>query len=350
MTSFKVSDKTKFLIVLGIVLFEIAFVHLTKDQPRVVDSTNQKSVTVEINEEDYEIVKSPELVSTTASLADNNSDEKLEVHFIDVGQGDAIYIGYDDFDMLIDGGNNEDGPFVVQYLEDQGVENIDLMVATHAHEDHIGGLDDVLKTFKVKMVIDSGQVRDTKTYNDYISAVKESGATLIEDDTRTFMINDQFKVDIIDVIDDHEETNNNSVITKLEYRDVSFLFTGDLEAEVEQMLLMYPIEATVYKAGHHGSSTSNSDMFLRRVHPDLIIVSAGLNNKYGHPHQEALTRLLKQTDKIYGTWENGTIIVMSDGKTMEVSANELVTMEDAHASGEMIEAKETKEWWYKLFQ
>jgi beta-lactamase superfamily II metal-dependent hydrolase len=380
MTPFRLSDKAKFLIVLGIVLFEITFVYLTKDQPRIVEPSREESVTIEVNDggavalteevvsglneetqvaeireevivnpiEEVSVIDDVKHVKTNPTNLSNG--EALEVHYLDVGQADAIYIGYGDFDMVIDGGNNEDGPYVVSYLEEQGVDTIELMIASHAHEDHIGGLDNVLDAFEVEMVIDSGQERETKTYKDYMAAAIKSGAFVIQDDSRVFTIDDHLQVEIIEVVDDQEETNNNSVVARVIFDDVAFLFTGDLEEEVEQMLLMHPIQADVFKAGHHGSSSSNTDMFLRRVQPEIVIISAGLNNKYGHPHKEALERLLKQTDKIYGTWENGTIMVKTDGKSIQVDADEFVTMEDAHASGEVIESNTSGPWWHQLFK
>ncbi len=379
MNSFKLSDKTKIIIVICIAVFEIAFIQFNKDKPRIAETTsvssevivnehigdnNGQAVGVEVIGNDNQQKTGEVLVEENASsqeiadgvnetdyLIENTSsdteisseDKRLDVHYLDVGQADAVYIGYGDFDMVIDGGNNEDGPFVVDYIKRQGVDTIELLVASHAHEDHIGGLDDVLEAFPVKTVIDSGEVKDTITYRDYMKSAKQTGATIINDDTRTFKIDPNMTVEIIEAVDDDKNTNNNSVIVKLTYKEVSFLFTGDLEKEIEEKILTKNIEATVFKAGHHGSSTSNSDMFIRRIKPEAVIISAGAGNKYGHPHSEALARLKKQTDQIFGTWENGSIIVHTDGINYQIDADEIVTMGDANASGGGSESDDYKE-------
>lgn len=152
------------------------------------------------------------------------------------------------------------------------------------------------------------------------------------DTDKTYEIDDSVSVEIIEAVDDHTLSNNNSVIVKVTYNEVSFLFTGDLEKEVEEQILTKNIHSTVFKAGHHGSSTANSDMFLRRVQPEVIIISAGLDNEYGYPHREALARMKKQTDQIFGTWMNGTIVIHTNGVELQVGAEKVVTMADAHAS------------------
>lgn len=351
MGSLKISDKTKVLIVLAIAVFEIAFINFTKDQPKIKNTQVNQEVVVQgvekLDQSSMEEVSVNHVLDDTATSQQDiliEVDESLQssletggkelvVHFMDVGQADAVYIGYGDFDMVIDGGNNEDGPFVVNYLKDKVTGPIEIVVASHAHEDHIGGLDDVMAAYPIKMLIDSGEVKDTRTYEDYMAAGKKSGAVIVEDATRHYDIDDQFAVDIIEAVDGETNTNNNSVIVKITYNQVSFLFTGDLEEEIESKLLTKDLKATVFKAGHHGSSTSNSDMFMRRVQPQLIVISAGAGNKYGHPHAEALSRMKKQTDQIFGTWKDGTILVHTDGVDIQTDASQVVTMDDANASG-----------------
>lgn len=379
MEPFRLSDKAKVWIVIGIALFEIAFVQFNKERPKTFDRAegqvivSEQELEVEVNPVaggtvtpepveitgPIEVTKSTETIEIEPEIRQplNNADQTLEVHFLDVGQADSVYIGYGDFDMVIDGGNNEDGPYVVDYLKTHDVDDIELLVASHAHEDHIGGLDDVIEAFDVQTVIDSGEEKDTKTYRDYMKAAKNSGASVLEDDTRTYTIDSEMKVEIIEAVDDEKNTNNNSVVVKVTYDEVSFLFTGDLEEDIEEKILTKGIQANVFKAGHHGSSTSNSDMFLRRIKPEIIVISAGANNKYGHPHAEALARMKKHTDQIFGTWENGTILVTTDGKNIQVDAKEIVSMEDAHASGQASESSQyknsnktsSKNWWEKLF-
>ncbi len=358
MDNTKISDKTKLIIIVLIALFEISFIQFNKDKPRIAPYENELTgpAVTETFQEPIIIGGDAPTSQTVKTIYDNeltnqeftDQEEMLFVHYLDVGQADAIYIGFDDFDMVIDAGNNEDGPYVVDYLKRQGVETIELMVASHAHEDHIGGLDDVIKSFEIKTIIDSGEIKDSKTYQDYMKAAKESNAVILNDDNRQFEINEFLKVEIIEAMDGRENTNNNSVIVKVTFKEKSFLFTGDLEEDIEDRILTKNISADVFKAAHHGSSTSNSDMFLRRVQPALVIISAGANNKYGHPHTEAIERLMKQTKELFGTWENGNIIVKTDGYTLIVDANERVTLEDAAAGGEIKNNESKDSWWKRL--
>lgn len=365
MGSIKISDKTKVLIVLAIAIFEIAFINFTKDQPKIENTqANQEVVVQGVEKVDQHLVEEVSVNQNTEDTEDTATsqqdiiievDESLQspletggkelaVHFMDVGQADAVYIGYGDFDMVIDGGNNEDGPFVVNYLEDKVTGPIEMVIGSHAHEDHIGGLDDVMEAYPIKMLIDSGEIKDTRTYEDYMAAGKKSGAVIMEDATRHYDIDDQFAVDIIEAVDGESNTNNNSIIVKITYNQVSFLFTGDLEEEIESKLLTKDLKATVFKAGHHGSSTSNSDMFMRRVQPQMVVISAGAGNKYGHPHAEALSRMRKHTNQIFGTWKDGTIVVRTDGVDIQTDATQVVTMDDASASGGASESDSYKNY------
>ena len=165
------------------------------------------------------------------TITSAKASQTLTVHFIDVGQADSIYIqAPGNYDILIDAGNNSDGPTVVDYLKRQKVDDIEIMIATHAHEDHIGGLDDVLAAFDVEKIIDSGEVGTTKTYRDYWSAVQTEGAEYREDDDLVFELGPGIKFFIIETGDGYSNTNDNSVLTKLDYNNIEFLFTGDMEA------------------------------------------------------------------------------------------------------------------------
>jgi len=277
-------------------------------------------------------------------------DNNLEVHFIDVGQADAIYVGLGDFDMIIDGGNNDDGDLVVDYLKDKVDGSIELMVGTHMHEDHIGGLDTVLKNYDVDKIIDSGSEKDTKTYRDYAKAVKAEPAKYLKDKDMTINVGGGLTVEILEAGDNFKDTNDNSVIVKLTYGERSFLFTGDAEKEIEHKLVKRDIDVDVFKAGHHGSSSSNTKEFLNKVTPSIVIISAGKDNKYGHPHKEAVTNFSKHTDQVYGTWEEGHIVVITDGSGIDVHGAELLATEgnidsageDVNASAEGVEKNNTE--------
>lgn len=267
--------------------------------------------------------KTEQTSSQTASIKNENTE--LKVHFIDVGQGDSIFIDYGDYDILIDAGENDQGQKVVNYLKSLGTDDIEIMVATHPHSDHIGGLDDVLKAFDVEKIIDSGVMYTTKTYEDYINAVsnekEEIGAKFIYDDDLTFKLGDNVMFKVIELGDGYENINDNSVVTMLDYNNVEFLFTGDLEADVEKANLNKFSDIDILKVGHHGSKTSTSQEFLEVVKPEIAVISAGIDNEYGHPHLETLVRLGNYVDAIYGTWKSGNIVITTDGNTYQVNTD-----------------------------
>jgi beta-lactamase superfamily II metal-dependent hydrolase len=247
----------------------------------------------------------------------------LEVHFIDVGQGDASLIKYKDFAILIDGGDNAYGPVVVDYLNGQDIDDIDIMVATHVHADHIGGLDNVLCAYDVHTIIDSGEVADTRTYQDYMSAVNseidEIGCVFIEDKDMVFEIDDNISFRIIEMGDDYSNSNDNSVVSVLSYNDVDFLFTGDLEEDVERAQVgNLPENVEVYQVGHHGSNTSSSLEMLNKTTPEIAIISAGIDNKYGHPHEETLVKFKSLDIETYCISLCGSIEVITDGLNVTV--------------------------------
>lgn len=261
------------------------------------------------------------LTISMPSYATEDNGE-IKVHFINVGQADSIFIDYGDYDILIDGGNNADGETVVNYLKQLKTDDIEIMVATHPHEDHIGGLDNVLKAFKVETIIDSGQKHTTQTYKDYINAVaaeKKQGAKVILDKDMTFDLGDGISFKVIETGDGFENTNDNSVITLLDHNNIEFLFTGDMEAEIEKKNLSKFIDIDVLKSGHHGSKTSSSIEFLNKIKPEYAVISAGEENKYGHPNIETLKKYKDRGIQVYRTDKQGSIVATTDGN--EVTFN-----------------------------
>ena len=238
---------------------------------------------------------------------------ELRVSFIDVGQGDSEFIELPNGEtLLIDAGTNETGADVVNYIESLGYSSIDYVVGTHPHEDHIGGLDDVIRTFDVESVYMPKVTADTKTFEDVLDAVDEKGLTINTAKAGVTLVDgDRLSVKMLaPVLDEYDNTNDYSAVIKVVYGDTSFLFTGDAE-EYAESLITGDVSADVLKVGHHGSSTSTGEAFLERVSPSYAVISCGLGNSYGHPHTETIEKL--GGIPVFRTDEMGTIVATSDG-------------------------------------
>lgn len=246
----------------------------------------------------------------------------LKVHFIDVGQGDAILVqtaaGQS---MLIDAGENNQGGEVINYLKSQGVKELDIVVGTHPHSDHIGGLDTVVNNLPVKKVYLPKVTHTSKTFRDLLQAVKDSGLKVSTAQAGIELPLDGIKAAFVaPVADSYDSLNNYSAVIKLDYGSQSFLLTGDAETQSEDQILDSGanIRATVLKVGHHGSSTSTSLEFLQAVRPQYAVIMLGEDNPYGHPHAEILERLQEAGIEIYRTDRDGTIVFSTDGKDIDI--------------------------------
>jgi competence protein ComEC len=272
--------------------------------------------------------------STQTVVAYSEKGQKMTIHFIDVGQGDSILIDYGSYEALIDAGNNADGPRVVNYIKPYIDGNLDLMIATHAHEDHIGGLDYVLEAYQVDKVIDSGDTSDTDTFNDYLTAVTaEPNCNYMADEDMTIDMGIGASLKIIEALDGDSNVNNDSVIALLDYNNFEALFPGDSESAAEAASLSKLYDVDVLKAGHHGSRTASSQSFLNIIKPETVIISAGLGNQYGHPHLEALQRFAGIGASVYGTFKSGTIVLTTYGNSYSLNTSEMFTLSDAEDKG-----------------
>lgn len=249
-----------------------------------------------------------------------------KVHYIDVGQGDCELVECDGKFMLIDAGENGHENDVINYLTKLGVEKLDYVVASHQHSDHIGGLAEVLAEFGADNIImprlTKAQTPTNSTYKAFLKAVQASGAKVIEAKVGAEYNLGTSSFEILGpVTNDAEDINNMSAVMRLDYGENSFLFTGDAETEEELEILdngAY-LDCDVLKAGHHGSSTSSHKKFLAAVTPEICVISCGADNDYGHPHDKAVKRIKKQTDRIYRTDICGDIVIESDGANLSVS-------------------------------
>jgi competence protein ComEC len=253
------------------------------------------------------------------TVASQNS-ANVTVHFIDVGQGDSIFIDTQNRDVLIDGGSASAAQTVLDYLDNLNISLIHLVIATHAHEDHIGGLIAVLNSsITIEEVLVNNQTHTSATYTNFITLAQTRNLTVAQRG-QTFTLTETANLTVYNPVQPLEfsELNDNSIVTKLQAGNTSFLFTGDAETPAEQSIIDAEVnlKSEVLKVGHHGSNTATSQAFLDLVDPSYAIISAGLDNKYGHPHNETIQKLLAKGVTIYGTYISGTIIASTDGTTI----------------------------------
>ena len=252
----------------------------------------------------------PEIVQANQEIQDG---EKLQIWFLDVGQADSILIQNGDANMLIDAGNNEDGEKLVSYFQSLGIESFQYVIGTHAHEDHIGGMNDIIDNFNIGTFYMPDAITTTATFESVLDSLEAKNIAFQTPTVdSTFELGDA-TIDVLYVGTDDTDLNNTSIVLKLTYGNISILFMGDAEKEVETIIEKKDISADVLKVGHHGSNTSSSKTFLEKVNPSYAIISVGTGNSYGHPSNTTIQNLENQNIQIYRTDENGTIIMTSDG-------------------------------------
>ncbi|AMN36113.1 MBL fold metallo-hydrolase [Clostridium perfringens] len=248
-------------------------------------------------------------------------DSKLMISYMDVGQGDAAYIKVNGNDILIDAGPRSNSKELLEQLKAKNIDDFELVIATHPHEDHIGGMVDVFKEYEVKAFYSPKITHTTKTYENLVKAVKDEGLKTKE--LKGGMVIDLGEGAKFEVFtpqkSEYEELNDYSPIMKLSFGDTSYLFTGDAEKLAEEEALAKyktSLDSDVIKFGHHGSSSSSSNAFIEAVSPKYGIISCAKDNKYGHPHRETLDIIKKYNIKTFRTDTDGEIILTSDGKSI----------------------------------
>jgi len=254
-------------------------------------------------------------------IFDNPTTGKLEVHFIDVGQGDSILIKTPSKNILIDGGDR--GTTALNYIRNQGVNSLDYIISTHPHADHIGGLINVIQSIPVGEVIDPAVPHTTKTFEDYITLIDQKDIWFTEGRSgMTFDIGGGANMQILHpTAPSQSDLNNASIVIKLTFGNVSFLFAGDAEGSAESQILNRgnDLNSTILKVGHHGSKTSSTQAFLNAVKPEVAVIMCSKNNSYGHPHEETLSKLSAGNAEIYRTDLHGNIVIITDGQTYSIN-------------------------------
>lgn len=243
-------------------------------------------------------------------------DSHMDVHFIDVGQGDSILIETpSDKTILIDGGPPQAGKKVVSYLNQHGVETIDLLISTHPDKDHIGGLPDVIKNFNVKKVLDTGKVHITKTYYNYTKEIRKHGIPMeIAEENEQIQLDPLVQIDILNANDKRKSNNESSIALKVTYRKIDFLLLSDIEKEQEEKIRKRKeTEAEILKVAHHGSKTSSTYAFLQAVNPQVAILTYSKDNKYGHPVNRVIDYLYETDALIYSTAAFGDLVITTNG-------------------------------------
>lgn len=249
-------------------------------------------------------------------------DGRLSVHFLDVGQGDSIFIELpDEKTMLIDAGENYYGNGIISYINECGYEKVDYLAATHPHADHIGSMAYIVRHMDIGEVFMPKVSANTKTYENLLEAVSDKGLKIKSAKAGlTIAENDDYKITVAaPSVIDSENLNNSSAVIKLSYKNNSFLFTGDAEKE-ELSKIKTDISADVLKVGHHGSKTSTYSEFLDKVNPKYAVISVGKNNDYGHPHKNTLKLLSNYGITVFRTDKDKTIVFASDGDEISVNS------------------------------
>ena len=264
------------------------------------------------------------ILLTISFTASNAANSTVQASFINVGQGDSILLrDGNGFDVLIDGGKSSAGPTILAYLRAQAVDDVEVMVATHADADHIGGLIDVLQAADIPVVsvLYNGYPGDTVTWADFATAVTNEGLTLTPAQYPAVYTWGAMTVHVLNPESglSTPEQNNASVVLLVQHGSVDFLLTGDIDSTQEATVVARgtPVAAEILKVAHHGSAYSSGASFLAAVDPNEAVISVG-SNSYGHPANETLSRLTAAGTRIWRTDQSGTIVITSNGVTYTV--------------------------------
>lgn len=267
--------------------------------------------------------------ASTVQPAQPADGSGFSVDFIDVGQALSVLVTCDGQSMLYDGGNVEDGSLVVSYLQNKGVTRLEYVFCSHAHEDHVGGLAAVMAAFPAGHAYAPVTTADTQCFQDYVKYAQQQGLALEVPAVGTVWQLGSATVQLLGPVASYEDTNDTSLVLRIDYGETSFLLTGDMEQDAEDDLVASgaPLDVDVLQVGHHGSETSTGYVFLNAVLPEVGVISVGEGNSYGHPHEAALSRLRDAGVDVWRTDLSGTIRITSDGVNYAVASDKDVPPE-----------------------
>lgn len=350
----KLKISRKLNVVLVIALFFAGTILSPKTEPETitpevsnatVEDVKEEIIEQEIAEKETEVIVAQvdENISEELSILEDKlipEDSTFTIRFLDVGQGDATLIECDGHYMLIDGGNKDASSKIYSVLEESEITHLDMIIGTHADEDHIGGLAGALNFATADLIFCTTNEYDTEAFKDFLKYAEQNGGGI-----KIPEIGDSYPLGSANVtilgINAGVETNDSSIVLKIEYGDTSYMFVGDAEILAEQAVIenTEDISAMVLKVGHHGSSDSTSDEFLNKVMPDYAIISVGADNSYLHPNDDTLNKLEDAGIEIYRTDLQGEITLTSDSKKVSIVTEKSASKEDIMVSGEEAAAK-----------
>ena len=266
------------------------------------------------------------------ALGKTVAQEKMTVTVIDVGQADAVLLQTEGKNILVDSGLSDSADKLVAELRKLGVKKVDVLVATHPHADHIGGMNAVLKNFEVGKIYDSGQVTTSKMYQKYLKTVKEKKIpfALLRASDRIEFGSDGAVLEVLGpqeplLKDTRSDLNANSIVMRLVYKHFTMMLAADATSETEARILQAfakdKVRSQILKVAHHTSKYSNTAAWLEAVKPEVAIASYSKENEYGFPHQVTLKRLSKVGAKYYNTADNGNVKVITDGESYQIKTD-----------------------------
>ncbi len=271
-----------------------------------------------------------DITPNTKFSKSTTSSDKAQIYYLNVGQGDAQLIILPTGEhILIDAGLKSGSNNLVNYLQELGVEKLDIVIATHPHADHIGGMEKVIQTFTIGEIympkVADSQIPTTVTYTKFLEAIQSKGLRINQAKAGTVILNSGNAVFEILAPNStsYKKLNDYSVVTKLTYGSQKFIFTGDAEKTSEDEMLKkhYDLSCNILKLAHHGSSSSSTDSFLKAASPAIAIVSCGIDNDYGHPHKEIIKKMNVNNITVYRTDTHGTILAETDGTNYHITTN-----------------------------